>query len=407
MPILTVIKLRRSLPGSKLFAHASVFISQEYADYTTNWWKKVIQVFLKIFYGLHVVPAQASVLDNLDLIGLESSLFSITEDSNASKEKYPEVYRSVERLALGSKDMVAMLQGEHDSKSNVYIFNGRTASSYLVTKHCVSNGLGIFYYEYAAHSNGFRLFPVAPHASGQLGELMLQYFRFGAYNIAQVCAAATLVRQRKLNSDFAKTNKVKPTVKYDVVIFLGSDYEYTSVDPEICGVHWYGNVDVCRRAVEKYGELRSYAIRCHPNSARDPNWPKLFSQLEESLERYSCSVEIIAPDIAIDSHQLILDSEIVVTDLSTISLDAIMLGKRVDIFGNTDIRHIYSSDWMETYSNGQMQHRIGEPFSLAHNFLVFRFSAIESIICRGLYYIQRSFYKFHNWRIYVASKSTP
>lgn len=396
VPILTALKLRYSIPCSSFVAHSSIFENREYADHTNVAWKKFLKYILILFFGLRIIKASTQYLTQEECMGLQSSLFSITEDSSATEDKYPNIFGQVKRLAMGAKDVVEFL--EKKINTNVFIFNGRTASSYLITKFCVKNNFPLFYYEYAGHCNGFRLFPVAPHASGKLGELICTYYRYGTYNMADLRVASNKLKNDKLNSAFSKSNKQDPTMKYDIVIFLGSDFEYTAVDFEICDIKWDGNLNFCKSIIRKYGENSTYAIRCHPNSAIDPNWGRLYEELKESLRVFGCHIDVYGPDVAVDSHKLILEAKLVVTDLSTISLDAIFMGKRVDIFGNTDIKHIYSNSWMNEVSGNYINDAISEPFSLGHNFLVFRFSLVEKIICRFLFYIHRLFAKYEIWR---------
>lgn len=396
VPLLTVLKLRRNTSSASIVAHESIFKNREYADHTNVTWKFLIKFFLVVFFRLHIIKSRNKFLTPDECMGVDSSLISITEDSSATEVKYHKVYNQVKRLALGSKDLVDYIS-KHQS-SNIFVFNGRTASSYLISKYCVDNNIKLFYYEYAAHCNGFRLFPVPPHASGKLGELIFVNYRYGIYNSAELKISANQFKSDKLNSIFSKKNKQKPRDKYDIVIFLSSDYEYTSIDFDICDVKWVGNLDFCKSVINKYGINSSYAIRCHPNSANDPNWINLYAELKESLKLYNCRIDLYGPDIAIDSHQLILDADLVVTDLSTISLDAILLGRKIDIFGNTDIRYLNNHPWMCELSGKYMHDTISEPFSLWPNFLVFRFSYIEKIFCRLLFYVHRAFTKYEIWR---------
>ena len=396
VPLIAALKLRRNTSDASIVAHESIFKHREYADHTNITWKFVIKFFLVVFFKLYIVKSRNTFLNPDECMGLDSSLFSITEDSSASEVKYPNVYNQVKRLALGSKDLVEYISTYQSS--NIFVFNGRTASSYLVSKYCVKHNIKLLYYEYAAHCNGFRLFPVPPHASGNLGELIYVNYRYGVHNLARLKISANQFRCDKLNSIFSKKNKQTPNDKYNIVIFLSSDYEYTSIDFDICDVKWVGNLDFCKSVINKYGTNFSYAIRCHPNSSNDPNWINLYAELNESLRTYKCRIDLYGPDSEIDSHQLILEAELVVTDLSTISLDAILLGKPVDIFGNTDIKYLNSHPWMCEVSGKYMHDTISEPFSLWPNFLVFRFSYIEKISCRLLFFIHRAFTKYEIWR---------
>jgi hypothetical protein len=394
VPLLAALKIVRNTDSSIFVAHESIFENNEYADYTNGIWKRSIKYVLRLFFSLKVIGKSHTHLPEFSNLGVASSLQSITEDSSADQEKYPEIFKQIQCLALGAIDIIEYLTNIQEIIRSVYIFNGRTASSYPVTKFCVQKNISVIYYEYAGHCNGFRLFPLPPHASERLGKLILQYYRFGLYNLADQKVYANILIGEKLNSYHSKANKDVPVKNYDVVIFLGSDFEYTSVDPEICGVNWIGNPRFCKKVIEKYGTNCSYAIRCHPNSAKDPNWELLYDELKADLSEFDCLIDIYGPDKSVDSHQLIVDAKYVVTDLSTISLDAIFLGKMVDIFGNTDIKFISENKWMCEYSGDNLLNTMAEPFALAHNFLVFRFGYFEKILCRALYLVNRSFEKF-------------
>jgi hypothetical protein len=327
---------------------------------------------------------------------LQSSLFSITEDSNASMNNYPDIYFQVKNLALGAKDIILYIK--KNNFKNIFLFNGRTASSYLITKHCAENNINIFFIEYAGHANGFRLFPVPPHASKRVGELLLVYYRYGVYSLKSLKNANEYLIKEKLNSVYARNNKIPTNISYDICIFLGSDFEYTATNKDICGVVWLGNIKFCELVFKKYGLKKSYVIRCHPNSATDPNSIKLEEEFKVFLKNIGANAELISAHEKIDSHMLIKNSTLIVTDLSTISLDAIILNKPVDIFGNTDIRFIYNNQWMKDLSGKEYSRIFSEPFSLAHNLFVFRFNRLDKFFWKILFYIHRSFEKFTIWK---------
>lgn len=396
VPVLSALKLRRSIPRSRLVAHISLFCNREYADYTNNTWKLVLKFFLVTFFNLKVVRSYATDLEETELTGVLSSLVSITEDSMATAADYPAEYEQLFKLGLGSKDLIDYISKRQ--LQSVFLFNGRGASCLLLTKFCVRQGLKVVYYEYAAHGNGFRLFPVSPHASRQLGLLLYDYYRHGLFNFADLRVAALDFRHNKLHSKFSSDNKLAPSEMHDIVIFLGSDYEYAWLDTEITGTIWNGNVSFCQSVFRKYGKGKRYAIRCHPNSIRDPSWVKLKKDLQIVAASQGENVRVYGPDEKIDSHELVRESELIVTAYSTISMDAIMMGKSVDIMGDSDIKYLYEDVWMNAKEIG-IGEAIVEAFSLGHNFLVFRFSLIEKIVCRFLYYIQRSFDKTHFWKV--------
>jgi hypothetical protein len=392
-PVLACIKLFYLVDESTFIAHESIFENREYADYTPRLWKHLLKYLLIIFFRLKLIKSSINDSNDVDVdMGLQSSLISITEDSNASKDTYPEVFSQLSKLVLGAKDVISFIQ--LNKFSNIYLFNGRTASSYLITKHALKSNINIFYIEYAGHANGFRLFPVPPHASKRIGALLLNYYRYGVYCSSQISKASEMLVKEKLNSSYAKANKLDVNSSYDICIFLGSDFEYTAVDEEICGVKWNGNIEFCKSVIKKYGLEKSYVVRCHPNSETDSNWVRLLVQLRHFLESTGAKIDLIGPNDKIDSHKLIKKSSLIVTDLSTISLDAIILNKPVDIFGNTDINLIYNNSWMRELSGKNLNKKIIEPFSLVHNFLVFRFTKLDKFFWIIMFYIHRGFEKY-------------
>ena len=292
-------------------------------------------------------------------------------------------------MDYGAQTIVDYISTQRKDDLIIYIFNGRTASSYPIVRYCFEHRIRVVYYEYAAHCNGFRLYPVPPHASAVLGEYLLIYYKKGNYSPWKCTQAAWQFEQDKLSSNFSKNNKEKPTKQYDVVMFLGSNFEYTSIDEEICGLKWNGNIEFCQKVIEKHGFDKQYCVRCHPNSANDPNWPVLFSDLDEALNRLFVKVDIILPTEKIDSHQLINAASLVVTDFSSIALDAIIMNANVEICGNTDIRKVKQDPFFnDLLEQGLAFSRI-EPHALAHNFFVFRFPIHFKIMNYILFHAHR------------------
>jgi len=197
-----------------------------------------------------------------------------------------------------------------------------------------------------------------------------------------------------LNNEFAANNDRKVEKQYDVSIYLGSDHEYTAVDPEICNISWNGNIAFCKMVFAKYGNERIYAIRCHPNSYTDKNWPALFQELKQYASSAEVKIDLFGPASDVDSHDLMRRSRIIVTELSSIAVDAVLLGMKVDIFGNTDLRVILEKLSREGHPRElRALDYIAEVFSLWPRFLVIRFNRIEKVCCIGLFYVHRFFDK--------------
>ena len=102
-----------------------------------------------IIFSLKVINVDSkTILNTSEKLGLTSSLYSITNDSGANAKKYPSLYSSLLKLSLGAKEVVNFLNEIGYIKS-IYVFNGRTSSSYLISKYAHTNNVKILYYEYA------------------------------------------------------------------------------------------------------------------------------------------------------------------------------------------------------------------------------------------------------------------
>lgn len=403
VPLIAALKIARENRDSILLASKRLFYNREYADYTPLVWKLLLMVFLKIFCNVKIIAKDESTcLDDSETMGLTSSLYSITNDSGATKTTYPGIYNEVKELALGSKEVVNYISSF--GASLVYLFNGRTASSYLVSKHCHNLGIEVAYYEYAGHCNGYRLYPVPPHASGDIGRIIMKFRDEAVISIPELRRNAIRFRKAKLDNEYSVNNRGTSKKEYDVSIYLGSDHEYTAVDPAICNISWQGNIAFCRNVLAKYGVEKSYAIRCHPNSYHDKNWLVHFEELQEFVSSTKADIDLFGPDSKVDSHDLMRKSSRVVTELSSIAVDAVLMGLEVDIFGNTDLRVILQNlDCRSNWTQEEKSIYIAEVFSLWPRFLVVRFNRKEKLACRALFYVHRFFDKIaqddiHAWK---------
>ncbi len=132
----------------------------------------------------------------------------------------------------------------------------------------------------------------------------------------------------KLSNKFVSTYENQPTKKYDIVIFLGSSHELSALELG----KFMSNLEFCKTVVKKYGN-KNYAVRAHPNQVQDPTWKTLALELSEYVK--SIGGDFFAPDNKINSYSLIVNSSIVATYYSSISIDAYLLGAKVDVFGDT------------------------------------------------------------------------
>jgi len=359
---------------SDLVASERIFDHNDYGDYYPIIYRNLIKRLLTCIFGLILVKAnKESKLSESEKLGLMSSLYSITNDSGANAEKYPIEYEWAYKNSLGAKEVAEYILYKNYLK--IYVFNGRTASSYNISRLQINNKIKIHYYEYANGIWGYKLYPNPPHASYINGKLLTDFRNNIVLSYNEITELGKLFRLNKINNIYSKNYLFKSNKEYDVVIFLGSDHEYTAVDMQICGLEWFGNVDFCRRVINKYGNKKKYAIRCHPNSRADLNWKIQFNKLEDTLKSLAINYDLFGPESSVDSYSLLGERTIAAIEFSSISIDAVLLGKKVDIFANIDTKYI-----LETYANSQtfknVKEYISEIFALNDLFLTRKFNKL-------------------------------
>lgn len=371
IPLFSALILRND--NSDLVASERIFVNNDYGDYFPKIYRYIIKILLRYFSGLIIIKANKETrLSKPEKLGLMSSLFSMTNDSGANENKYPKEYQWSYANSLGAKEVADFIQSQN--YKIIYLFNGRTASSYNISRLKINNNIKIFYYEFSDSIQEFKLYPNPPHASYANGKLLTDFRCNIALSYNNISDLGRLYRLKKLNNNFTKNYFHKSSINYDVVIFLGSDHEYTAVDIDICGLEWFGNDDFCKRVVNKYGKNIKYAIRCHPNSSIDLNWNNQYSKLDETLKSLNIDYDLFGPDSEINSYSLLGENTIAAIEFSSISIDALLMGKKVDIFADIDTKFIIDFYKNNNFSDKSQRDFISEIFALNEFFLVKKFN---------------------------------
>lgn len=397
VPVFAALKVARMLSATG--QRAEVVVSRrlircrDFGDYMPMLYKVIVMGVLRICFGVKVIARNpATSLSDPESMGIVSSLYSITNDSGADQRGYPRIYDELTSLSMGAKEIIAHVDSQAVAK--IYLFNGRTASSYPLSRYAHTRRLTTMYYEYGSSHKGFKLYPCPPHASWALGHALMDFYRQGVISLPSLAAQAQSFERHKIDNPYAAANTRPLSKEYDVSMFLGSDHEYTAVDSEICGIEWRGNLDFCKRVVEKYGPGKRYAIRCHPNQRSDRNWRTLSAVIEQFCS--DCGADFFGPDSGVSSHDLIKKSKIVATDLSSIALDAVLLGKDVDVFGATDLRNILQHLHESVRASPLLCKKvIAEMFGLADRLFFIRFNWLETALCLLLTKANAVFMKVH------------
>jgi hypothetical protein len=404
VPLMAALNIVRSVKDTDeviLTASEQLFYYNEYADYTPKIWKLFLLAVLRLFFSLKLVRKNANTeLDETETLGLTSSFYSITDDSGATENKYPKIFSSLYALTLGSKEVTKFLDSIGDINF-IYVFNGRTASSYLISKYAHTKNIKIGYYEYSRDSNGYRLLPVAPHASGDVGAIQWLFWKNCCISNADKNKLSQLYFEKKLNSSFTQANTIKCEKKYDISIYLGSDHEYQAVDSEICNIEWRGNIEFIKQVIAKYGINKSYAIRCHPNQENDKNWKSLISAIDLFIIESNVKIDMYDPISGVSSYDLMANSKVIATDLSTIAVDAVILGYKVDIFGNIELKRFLKELDLDGIFNATLKTKcISELLAFYEMLFVIRFNRTEKHICQLYFIIDHGFKKIMKLSIY-------
>lgn len=294
---------------------------------------------LKRLFGLESVAGdrQRNTNRQNDNTGVLSSLLSITNDSAAKPREYPELWKSLCRLADGADDIVGYLQKKPPAE--VYLFNGRLASTYSISRYAISVGIDCQFYEYGSHRREYVLTPFPVHNFQKWGVAAFGEYKRLAESDANLEPWGRDYRDTKLSNQFTAAYEDGCSDEYDVSIFLSSSHEFASLDPELCGVNYRPELSFVQEVVASNGRQKKYAVRCHPNQAADKNWRLTLQPLEEYCSE--ADIEFYPPNSKVSSHELIRRSTCIAVDISSIGIDAVLLGKPIQIFGQPDYRFAY------------------------------------------------------------------
>jgi hypothetical protein len=341
---------------------------------------KIISVFYKLIY---VEKNSDSALSQSDELGVISSLQSITCDSNASEVTYPSLFAKLSELALGSKEIFKCITSVN-LPDRVFVFNGRTASSYPLVRSCFDQNITVAYYEYASnHYSGYRLYPYPPHSTTRLGEDVVRFRSICLRPIPEIYLRGKQWGQAKLANAYTKHYQESAKINYDVVVFLGSDHEYTCLDADLSGFKYIGNVGLVKAVIDKYSENYSIAVRAHPNQVNDKSYKLTLASISDLCNEFNLG--FYGPDSKISSYELIKNSSIVAVELSSIASDAILLGKNVEIFGDLDLRVILShTSAFQLLDKNYLPVHVREIMSLYEDLFFVKFNYFERLFCRIL-----------------------
>ena len=325
------------------FVYSKRFLgANEYGQNLPKWYKKTKIFFIKIFYKVVEAPKLSDeYLNESMILGIDSSLQSITCDSGSTSNKYPILYENLKQQAIGSNEIAKYVLGLKTKPNCVYLFNGRTASSSSIIFSLHLSKICLNYYEFASKPNGFLLFPFPCHNSLRIGKELFKLWKNAIISNPRLFQNGVNFEKEKLNNFYTKYYSEEALVNYDIVVFLSSDHEYTNLQEEIIEIQFIKNNELLDYVINKYGVDKKIAVRAHPNQSNDPNCNVALNPIIEKCNKFG--LYFFHPKSRISSYDLIKNSSLVVVGLSSIAYDAVFLGAKVDIVGNVALKSIINS----------------------------------------------------------------
>jgi len=316
---------------TEIWLSESIFEYNDYGQIDGFFLKKIKLMVLKLLSDVRVIPSSNANLNDFDT-GIDSSLKSITCDSMGAKGKYIDKWGQLYKLSEGALSIAERIKNEKCNVSEVFLFNGRTASSYPISKICIEENIKIFFYEYSPEKYSYKLLPFPIHNLPAISKSVIHYYEFGLGGVSEIYRMGFDYVNKKLRNDFVESYRFSVNKTYDVVIFLSSPHEYMALDRLLCDISYIDEVSFVSSVVAKYGADKSYAIRCHPNQKSDPSWEDYFQRLSEYCS--DNDIDFYSPCDDVSSYDLIRAASNVVVDISSIGVDAFFLGAKVDVVGS-------------------------------------------------------------------------
>lgn len=356
----------------------------DYGDNLPSWYKELKLRIINFFFKTIIVEKNKNEInDSKSKDAVISSLRSITKDSNANDQTHPQLTKILTNQVVGAEEIGDYIVNNKFTK--IYLFNGRTARSSPILWALHTNKIEYLCYEYSlkGHSSGYVLYPYSVHAMSMVGRDLIALREKKILNGMDLEKKGQREIERKLENPFVENYKYDVKKEYKCTVFLGSNHEYTNLQPLITGMNIFGNYKLVEQSIKKYAEYGLIAVRAHPNQMNDKSAESDLAEIRNLCQKYRC--DYYGPFDQVSSYSLIKKSEVIAVEYSTIALDAIYLGKKVDIFGNNDISVIldYATN-KNIKTNEEIKKIVSECYSLLPDLYYKRFGILLRLIAKIL-----------------------
>jgi len=291
----------------------------------------------ELFYGLALMlgakPVELceSVDQELlhDYLGVKSSYISITNQPKPNFSEDQNLWDQLLRLHLGACGICSYIK---DRKiTSVYLYNGRLASSYIISRYCYYHQIPVYYYEYALFDlRKYAIYPFYPFHFEKYSDAFLKAYLKQSIDEEHRSSMASNYINRKLNSTFVKDYLKSPKHYYNCSIFLESPHEFIGLNAELSGFIWLSPEELIEKVIND--NFKSpIAVRAHPNMVNELNWHDRSNEISAFCK--TRGIDYYGPDSKVCSHSLMRQSQLVAVQFSSAAIDAFLLQRPVKIYG--------------------------------------------------------------------------
>lgn len=216
----------------------------------------------------------------------------------------------------------------------VYVFNGRFYACRAVMNAAQAAGVPCLIHERGADKTRYYLKPYMPHdilnMQRDIRDTWTKAPRAEAYRVGE--QYFTDRRQGKDQAWIAFTKEQRAGVLPDIdpskriiAYYSSSDDEYIAVGDIHKWEHWPGQFEAVMDLISFCESLKGsqLVIRMHPNKKQ---MSQAYLQKWYDLSRFEC-VTVLPPISDVDSYELLMAADLVVTSGSTIGIEAVFWGK--------------------------------------------------------------------------------
>lgn len=261
--------------------------------------------------------------ENFDVgMGLISSLISLTRDPHFDRAKYSNLALALGRDAIRLYRLTRELIRANGSDI-VILFNGRVASVRAIRRACEAMGVRYIVHELGSSRDKYALFDGAtPHQPEPIRDWVDDWWRFVSEPEAKARAFLAKRRQNVATSWYSYTGKQNAghcpprDERKRVTFYTSSDDELIAIGDELPPDSPYCDQAHSIRSVGRACRDRGYdfVVRCHPNT------PASHRHLVAAAREVSPTV--IEPSSHVDSYALMDCSDVVLTQNSTVGIEA-------------------------------------------------------------------------------------